>query len=190
MLDTKLKIKIDDGDAHEFIENMDKIIMGLVEKFQIDEILLIKIKNWFDHKWLNYSGKSVVQFHGGYLIETALQDEWREKITIPPFNPNRVLSETFYRIRQTNNKIFENSLHKTKSSNDNIHNRITNYSKNGLFVWYSSDTELNKTSSLMIYRVQNGFVETFYVSFENINGWKIKQAKNITPSELTTFMNQ
>jgi hypothetical protein len=189
MLDTKLKIKVDYGDANEFIEIMDKIIMGLVEKFQIDEILLVKIKNWFDHKWLNYSGKSVVQFQGGHLIETALQDEWREKITVPPFNPNRVLSETFYRIRQTDNKIFENSLHKTKNSNENIHNRITNYSTNGLFVWYSSDTKINKKGCLMIYRVDNGFVETFYVSFENTNEWKIKQTKDITPNELTTFMS-
>lgn len=190
MLDIKLNIKIEEGDAQEFIKIINEIITGLIENFQIDEICLIKIKNWFDHKWLNYSGKSVVQFHGGHFIEASLQNEWREKITVPPFNPNRVLLETFYRMRQTDNRMFENSLHKTKGSNDNIHNRITNYSKNGLFVWYSSETKINKKGSLMIYRVQNNIVETFYASFENINSWKIKQTKDIAVSELTKFLSE
>ena len=190
MLDIKLNIKIEEGDAQEFIKIINEIITGLIENFQIDEICLIKIKNWFDHKWLNYSGKSVVQFHGGHFIEASLQNEWREKITVPPFNPNRVLLETFYRMRQTDNRMFENSLHKTKGSNDNIHNRITNYSKNGLFVWYSSETKINKKVSLMIYRVQNNIVETFYASFENINGWKIKKTKDIAVSELTKFLSE
>ena len=185
------EIKIETGDANDFIISLNKIIAGLVDKFQIKEICLIKIKNWFDHKWLNYSGISVVEFPGGAgLIDSALNNEWREKITVPPFNPNRVLSELFYRTEQTKNKMFEKTLHTTKDSNDNIHNRISIYTKNGVFVWYSSNTELNQKGSLMIYRIQNDEVETFYVSFENKKGWKVKQTKNISVSELKDLLNE
>ena len=185
------KIKIKTGDANDFIISLNKIIIGLVDKFQIKEICLIRIKNWFDYKWLNYSGKSVVEFRGGAgLFDSSLNNEWREKITVPPFNPNRVLSELFFRTEQTDNKMFEKTLHTTKDSNDNIHNRISKYTNNGLFVWYSSDTELNQKGSLMIYRVQNDNVETFYVSFENKNCWKVKQTKNISVRELTNLLNE
>ncbi len=185
------EIIIRDGDAPEFIKLINKIMLGLIERFQINEVCLVRIKNWFDHKWLNYSGKSVVQFHGGgIVIDSALNNEWREKITVPPFNPNRVLSETFFRIKPTENKMFEKPLHITKDSNDNIHNRISIYSDNGLFIWYSSDTEPNQKGSLMIYRVQTDLVSTFYASFENNKGWKIKQTKDIPLGELTCYINE
>ena len=84
--------------------------------------------------------------------------------------------------------MFEKSLHIIKDSNHNIHNRISMYTKNGLFIWYSSDTEPNQKGSLMIYRVQDDIVSTFYASFENNNGWKIKQTKDIPVSELTCYL--
>lgn len=112
-----ITIKGESGDSEEFIKSINKIMTGLIDKFQINEICIIKIKNWFDHKWLNYSGKSVVQFHGGGLVnDSALKNEWREKITVPPFNPNRVLSETVYRVQPIDNKRFEKPLHKQKTA--------------------------------------------------------------------------
>lgn len=191
LTNTDHEIIIKDGDAQDFIKSINKIMLGLIEKFKIKEVCLIRIKSWFDHKWLNYSGKSVVQFHGGgVVIDAALNNEWREEITVPPFNPNRVLSETFFRIEQTENKMFEKPRHVLKDSNDNIHNRISIYTKNGLFIWYSSDTELNQKGSLMIYRVQDEIVSTFYASFENNKGWKIKQTKDIPVGELKCYTNE
>lgn len=182
------KILIRERDACEFIKIINEIMHGLINKFQVNDVRLVRIKNWFDHKWLNYSGKSVVQFHGGAVVsDSALYNEWREKVTVPPFNPNRVMSETFFRIQPTVNKLFEERLHKTKPSNDNIHNPISKYTKNGLFIWYSSDTELNQKGSLMIYRVQRDIVSTFYASFDNNNGWKIRRTKNIRLGELTCY---
>ena len=184
------KIKIESGDANNFIIILNKMITGLVGKFQISEVCLIKIKNWFDHKWLNYSGKSVVQFHGGAgLIDSSLNNEWREKITVPPFNPNRVLSELFFRTQQTDNKMFEKTLHTWKDSNDNIQNRISKYTKDGMFFWYSSDSDINQKGSLMVYIVQGDEIKTFYASFINKNRWKINKAKNASVSELESFLN-
>jgi len=42
----------------------------------------------------------------------------------------------------------------------------------------------------MIYKVKNDKVETFYVSFENKNCWKVKQTKNISVDELTNLLNE
>jgi len=185
------EIKIESGDANDFIIDLNKIIGKLIDKKEINEVCLIRIKNWFDHKWLNYSGKSVVEFRGGGgLIDSSLNNEWREKITVPPFNPNRVLSELFFRIEPTHNKLFEKNLYKKKESNENIHNRISAYTKNGMFVWYSSNTEINQKGSLMIYIVQDDNIKTFYVSFVNSNGWKINQTKDISATELENILSE
>lgn len=185
------EIKIESGDANDFIIDLNKIVGKLIDKKEVNEVCLIRIKNWFDHKWLNYSGKSVVEFRGGAgLIDSSLNNEWREKITVPPFNPNRVLSELFFRIEPTHNKLFEKNLHKKKESNGNIHNRISAYTKSGMFVWYSSNTEINQKGSLMIYIVQDDNIKTFYVSFVNNNGWKINQTKNISATELENILTE
>jgi hypothetical protein len=185
------EIKIELGDANDFIISLNKIVGKFIDEMDINEICLIRIKNWFDHKWLNYSGKSVIEYRGGGgLIDSSLNNEWREKITVPPFNPNRVLSELFFRIEPTDNKMFEKNLHTKKDSNDNIHNRISAYTKSGMFVWYSSNTEINQKGSLMIYIVQADNIKTFYVSFVNNNGWKINQTKNIFAAELENILSE
>jgi len=190
-VDSDQEIKIESGDANDFIIDLNKIVGRLIDKKEINEVCLIRIKNWFDHKWLNYSGKSVIEFRGGGgLIDSSLNNEWREKITVPPFNPNRVLSELFFRIEPTDNKMFEKNLHKKKDSNENIHNRISAYTKSGMFVWYSSNTEINQKGSLMIYIVQGDNIKTFYVSFVNNNGWNINQTKNISVTELENILSE
>ncbi len=189
MLNTDDKIKTEIGDAPDFIKSINNLITTLIDKYKFDEVFIIQINNWFDHRWLNYSGKSVVQFHGGYFIESTLENEWREKVTIPPFNPNRILSEKIFNFKAFDKRKFVRQLHSTKASNDNLHNRITDYSNNGLFIWYSSDTEKNQKGSIMVYKVQNNIVDTFYISFENNKEWKVKRTKNIPANEIIELLN-
>lgn len=186
MLYTILDIEVKKDDAPEFIELINKIMRSLIDDHSIKEICKIRIKNWFDHKWLNFSGKAVIPFNG-IKVDSALEEKWEQKITVPPFHPNRVLSETFFRKRPSENKIFEKRLHRVKTSNDNLQNRITNYTDDGLFVWYSSNTKINQKGSLMIYRVKDEAVETFYSSLENKEGWKIIQTKGIGINELKRY---
>jgi len=117
-----------------------------------------------------------------------LQEEWREKITVPPFHPNRIIRQRYVRKQKTGNKAFEKRLHIKKISNDNIHNRIQNYTQNGLFVWFSSNSKQNKRGSLMVYRVQKEDIETWYASFEERKEWKILQSKGIDLNELKGLM--
>jgi hypothetical protein len=186
MLQNNQKIKAEEGDSNEFIEIVNKIVSITILQFRIEEICFVNLKNWFDHKWLNFSGKSVVHFDSSGMLkrDASLQEEWREKITVPPFNLNRVIWEKLIRKQKTGNKMFEKRLHVKKSSNDNIHNRIQNYTKNGLFVWLSSNSKMNKRGSLMVYQVQNEEIETWYANFEERDKWKVLQSKGIEMNEL------
>jgi len=190
MLRNNQKLKTEEGDSSDFIEIINKIVSLTILQFRIEEICFMKIKNWFDHKWLNFSGISVVNFESGGMFQrdAALQEEWREKITVPPFNPNRVIWEKFVRKQETGNKRFEYKIHKIRSSNNNIHNRIQNYTDNGLFVWFSSNSAINKRGSLMIYRVQNGKIISWYAGFEERDKWTILQSKEIAMNEINSLL--
>jgi hypothetical protein len=127
----KVKIKILEGDSTEFIIILDEIINRIIVRDDIAKISVVRIKNWFDHKWLNYSGKGVIHFtETTHPDKVALTNFWKEKITVPPFNPNRVLSELSFHKRATGNKAFGKTLHRWQRSSENQNNRIQNKSTN------------------------------------------------------------
>lgn len=191
MLTENQKVKVEQSDAPEFIEMVNKIMEAMIFKYNIGEVVFVKIKNWFDHKWLNYSGKTVVlfDFHGlKEFYDAALENVWRDKITIPPFNPNRVIYSKFFREKETGNRKVEKSVHKWRISTDNMHNRVVNYTTDGLLVWFSSNTEINQKGSLMIYRSQKDQVYTWYATLENIGEWKITKSKGVKLDELISYL--
>ena len=184
-----MKIEADKDDAEEFVEIVNKLMSRTIFQWGIDEIMNIKIKNWFDHKWLNYSGKKIIHFENTqHPDKIALTHDWKKRITFPPFNPNRVLSEQFFRKRPTGNRQFEKVLHKQQRSTDNQLNLVSNKTKNGLYVWYSSNSHVNGQGSLMMYRVDNEKVETWYASIVKKDGWKIGQTKGIGKNELQSML--
>ena len=57
-----------------------------------------------------------------------------------------------------------------------------------MFVWFSSNTAINQKGSLMIYRVQNDEVQTWYASFENKDSWQLARTKGIGLHELRQYI--
>ncbi len=192
MLREGQKINIEDGDAVDFIAIANAIMDELVIQYAVKEVVFVKIKNWFDQKWLNYSGNTVVPFDFGGLRghghNTAKESVWRDKISIPPFHPHRVLASKFFVLEHTGNKKIQKRIHQYHTSNDNIHNRIENYTSDGLVLWFSSNSESLQKGSLMAYRVQNGIVHTWYATIENQNGWKPTKTKGISLDIIKSYL--
>src|SRR5262245_3121956 len=102
-----IRIKTLEGDSSDFIQIVEELVNRLLVRDDIAEIKLVKIRNWFDHKWLNYSGKGIIHFtETVHPDKIALKNFWRDKVTVPPFTPNRILSEIRYHRKQTGNKMF------------------------------------------------------------------------------------
>lgn len=183
-------IPIDETDSQEFVDLVNAISTSFTTKEGTNEISIVKVKNWFDHKWLNYSGFGVIPFESGGLfeIDAAKEAKWKDNITVPPFNPNRILWEKSYFIQEKNDK-FLKKIHNFQSSSSNLQNRILDKSKKGLFVWYSSNSRINKKGSLMIYYTDFTKVETFYASFEEKNIWSLSKTKGISKKELESHLN-
>jgi hypothetical protein len=191
----KGQIRIEEGDAVEFIHQVNSIMEALVDRRDIGEVVFVKIKNWFDQKWLAFSGKSLVHFPIAGLLDSSGREEALEcvsskEVTIPPFNPNRVLSSKFLRVRDTGNKRIEKALHGYRRSTETARNLVKDYTSDGLLLWYSSNTLANQKGSIMVYTSQNNKVSSWYARFENIDGWKVTRAKGIKLTEIEDLSNE
>jgi len=171
---------MDIEDDQSFIQMVEEIINSQIRLFSPAVVKIIKIDNWFDHKWLNYSGKSVVHFENTFHPDkVALDNTWNEKIRIPPFNPNRVIKEESYRIDTEIEELKDNFLHKWQRSTENKNRLISDITRNGMFIWYSAESNTNGRGCIMIYMSIDGLVNTWYADFKNLNGWQIMKTKNI-----------
>lgn len=177
------KIKIDDGDSVEFIHFVNSIMEFMFFENDVDDVVFVKIKNWFDHKWLNYSGKSIVviPFIGRLDSgrEEALENAWQDETTLPPFNPKRVIYSKYFRTKRSQNDLVKSSVHVYQRSTENRSRLVRNYTNNGLLVWFSSDTIRNQRGSLMVYLSKEGKVDGWYAGFDNANGWRLTRTKGI-----------
>jgi hypothetical protein len=87
-----MEILTNPNDDPQFVELVKCIISGLVSDDFPEQIFVMKIDNWFDHKWMKFSGIGSVGFFWGMNAPDTALDEFRQdKVTFPPFNPNRVI---------------------------------------------------------------------------------------------------
>src|SRR5262249_40323962 len=148
------------------------LLRGLLTAHTPSELWVIQIDNWFDHKWLQFSGVGIVefQFHGLMnRFDAALDEFYREKLTFPPFTPNRVLGQWSY-VRSGagyTEAPLPNLPHATEKrrSELNLQRRVQDFSQSACFVWYSSNTRLNGKGSVMVYRTEVQKIENWFAAF-------------------------
>lgn len=103
-------------------ESDDTVFLSKIELFCKEQISILnprfvfatKIDNWFDDKWLNFSGKPMHE-----LAIWKMQD-----VTFPPFHPNRVIKTDCFKQDGSSGmySIYKEdySLHKLQSSAENL----------------------------------------------------------------------
>jgi hypothetical protein len=184
------------NDDPKFVRLVSCIIAGLINGYFPTEIFVVQIDNWFDLKWVNFSGKGRVGFFGTITPDTALDEFWQDKITFPPFTPNRVVKEYFFLRDESGNYSHSNIqppyIHSRRraSSHMNLHKRVSDFSDSAIFVWFSSNTTSNRHASLMVYEVSTSRVDTWYAAFTKEDEWKVLQVKGITREQVQLLMEQ
>ena len=184
-------IKSDTTDDPVFISLIERITVRLFAQGDSDEVFIIEIKNWFDHKWLKFSGIGRVPFN--YVLDdhpqVALDEFFQDKITFPPFTPNRILRQQWHPAEsfKTGRAPVHDTVNRQHSS-WNLQKRVTQYAPSGLFVWFSSGTKANDRGSLMVYQAQAGSVSAWYASFRKADGWVLHRTKEISRGVMTSLM--
>jgi hypothetical protein len=174
-----VKLQSTSKDDPSFVQLVSSIVDALLLQHAPEIIAIIAVDNWFDHKWLNFSGK----------ILGAL-GVWKDPLTIPPFHPDRIIDQTVYRMsRQKQYEQMEAPpLHIPQRSSQNLNRELKRVTDSGVFVWWSGNTDANAKGSFMAY-IQNGTDATsWYASFDRHDRWTINKTKNISTEEVRVLL--
>ena len=182
-------------DDPEFVELVKRVIAGCINDSFPKTIILVQIDNWFDHKWLGFSGIGRVGFPfvGKIDLDTALDEFRQDQITLPPFSPRRVIEE-FHFQREANGEYAACDprpyLHQRAlaSSSENLHKRIVDRFDSAVLVWFSSNTQQNLRGSVMLYAVRGREVNSWYAGFEKEEKWRVLQTKGITTDQVQSLI--
>jgi hypothetical protein len=192
-----MEIPIKPNDDPQFVELVSQVVSKLANDSSPEEIFVMKIDNWFDHKWLKFSGIGRVGFgsFGDYLFDrdTALDEFSQDQITFPPFSPNRVINQSYFLRGESGAYVFPTRarlVHQRKlaPSSEKLHKRVTDFADSAIFVWFSSNTKLNRRGSIMIYEVKRSEVHTWYASFSKAEEWRVLKTKGIMRGQVQSLM--
>jgi hypothetical protein len=189
-------------DDNDFVELVRTIIGGILLGLNPEQLWIIQVNNWFDHKWLRYSGNGIIanwRYAGvpssdfmSNRFDTVKTDFFRDKTTFPPFSPDRVLGQWSYvRSGDGYSEVPLPDLpHGTERapSSSNLNRRIEASNGKSCFVWYSGNSLKNGRGSLMVYTVQDVHVDCWFAAFERSQGWTLAQTKGISRGEVLLMM--
>jgi hypothetical protein len=168
------------NDNPDFILNCEKIIQNRIHLWKPTDVFVNRIDNWFDEKWMGFSGTT--------MHEVSI---WKGETTIPPFHPNRVESSDFYQkttelyVKKKNPK----TLHIYQESKDNLKRYISEFTNDGLFIWYSGNSKVNEIGTLMYYLVRESECQPLFISLSGKKDWNVSQTKGILLKEVQRILD-
>lgn len=150
------------------------IIEGTIRYVRAKHTHIVKVNQWFGPRWRGFAGT----VNGK---DVHLQD----RLTVPPFALQRVVSQTSY--RRTGDQLMRvdtQRLHDAPSTSRRPY--LDEQAHSGLFVWYSGHTAHNDRSALMVYEVERGGEQrAWYAEFQNRDGvWTVSEARGTSVDEI------
>lgn len=160
-----------------FVAIVERILNNTLELHHPEEVYVVLIDNWFDHKWLEFESSQTDNDASG----------WRNKLTLPRFEPSRVVSQSHYDASPTNSALYQ------ASESHTLHiladrRFLDHFCSSGVFVWYSFAGPKADRASVMVYINSNGRGSAWYVSFTKSEDWNVNKMKGISRRELTDLM--
>ena len=123
--------------------------------------------------------------------DAALKEFYQDKVTFPPFTPNRVLAQwSFARRGQNYVEVPSQVPHRSKKqpSETNLQNRVQEFSRSASFVWYSANTLANARGSVMVYNVADDVVKCWFAAFSRKEIWKLQTTKGVSLQEVENLL--
>src|ERR1700723_2623144 len=190
-----MKIEVGESDDPYFIALLDSLVRGLVKRETPEGLWIIQIDNWFDHKWLCFSGIGTVDFQFPAFMnrhDAALDEFYQDKVTFPPFTPNRVLAQcSFLRVDAHYVEAPLTTVpHRSEKqpSEANLHRRVQDSSRSACFVWYSGNTLANGRGSIMVYNLLADQLECWFAAFNRQDGGKLSATKGVSQQDVETWL--
>jgi hypothetical protein len=188
-------------DDNDFVRLLNALLNALLVQQTPDQLWVIQIDNWFDHKWLRYSGSGIVasklfpaDWTSSFFDRFASVKEqfWRDKLTFPPFAPDRVAGQ--WSFLHTESGYIEVPLTKLphseskRRSHSNLNRRVEDFVRSASFVWYSGNTLKNGRGSAMVYSIGPGKLICWFAAFRRKSGWMLERTKGIDKEQVSRLL--
>jgi hypothetical protein len=187
-------------DDNDFIEKLNSLLSGLVAEKTPEQLWVIQIDNWFDHKWLRFSGNGIVASNfpidrtSSFMdrFSSVKQEFWQDKLTFPPFTPERILGQWSF-LRSSNGYIetpLPNLPHRTqrRRSKSNLHKRAESFANSASFVWFSGNTLKNGRASVMVYNIALQEPVCWFAALARNPDWTLQRTKGIDKEQVAVLI--
>ena len=178
-----ISIPLTKDDDPRFLASVRRSVASSVRSCQPADVFVIRIDHWFDHKWFAFAGK----------LYGALAFHKPQRLTVPPFIPDRVVSEDAFTLagnQAAYRKTRARSLHRYQHSGQNLSRFIAHVSDSAVFVWFSGDTAHTEHGSLMVYSIQGETQQGWYASFRRRADWQLHKVQGLSRAELTSMLEK
>ncbi|MGB6193979.1 MAG: hypothetical protein WBF42_16025 [Terracidiphilus sp.] len=188
-------------DDNDFVTLVGRAVHALVAERTPDQFWIIQVDNWFDHKWLKFSGNGIIanwMFAGAFdsiasRFDSVKKPFFQANTTFPPFSPRRVVGQwSFVRAGgdylESPLPFIPHAMDKTQSE-ANLHRYIHDLSNSAFFIWYSANTLKNGRGSLMVYDICGSCANCWYASFNRSPDWELVQTKGTNRENLLKIMS-
>lgn len=162
-------------DDPQYLEWVEAIVVGVEEAIKTDQSFVVKIDNWFGKRWLGFSGKTLGAL--GFR---------KEKLTLPPFIPSRVVSQRRFLVAGTHPGRHKR-LHVWQHSGENLQRYTEVLLPGSHAFWYSGRSASNDRASFMAYVSTPDGHWPWYVSLRREKKWRVVDCVGIRVPELETF---
>jgi hypothetical protein len=188
-------------DDNDFIDLLNSLLNGLIVQQPPEQLWVIQIDNWFDHKWLRYSGSGSVgsNFPANWSYSfmdrfvSVKEQFWQDKLTFPPFAPDRVVAQ--WSFQQSDKGYVEASVPKLPHTNSrrrsgfNLHRRAEEFASSASFVWYSGNTLKNGRGSVMVYNIgPPPNPVCWFAAFRRDSVWTLERTKGVDKEHISRLL--
>src|SRR5271165_170792 len=183
-MQNELRIAAEPDDAADFVSIVERIILGIVAGHSPKTLVVIKIDNWFGSRWLGFSGKML----GAFGVWNSPDDRPAADIRIPPFVPNRVVSQRRFSSPDYAEVDGGKPIHSKVVSSVALLRKAATVAPNTALVWYSGKSLTAGRASVMAYTPVENSYWPWYAGWQQQGSWRLVETWDIKREDLTQLM--
>jgi len=183
---SEMEIATQIDDDSEFIRLVELTVNGVLHRNPPPSLAVIKIDNWFGSRWLGFCGKSLG------LVGFTLKPDGRtpRKLRIPPFVPERVLSQRRFAAPDFREVAPGRPVHRQMPGSTALNRKAAIAEPETTLVWFSGNSKANGRGSLMVYAPAGNTYWCWFAELERGEPWRVTEAREIKPDDLTRLMEE
>jgi hypothetical protein len=173
-------------DSNDFVKQVELVVHGVLYRYTPETLVLIKIDNWFGSSWLGFSGKVL----GALGVWHKSYNQPADNIRIPPFVPNRVVSQRRFAAPAYEEVDAGKRLHIHIASTDALARKARTLLPNTALMWYSGNSSATGRGAVMVYAPVGASYWPWYVSLEKGMPWRVTETWDIKRQDFSRIIEQ